>query len=102
MVLKNLILKQSALDELNLPIRTIYGQLGQLTLKIPWKNLYAAPVEASVDSLYLLAVPNQDVKYDPAKEEQWAQDAKQKEINKVELAKQQEKEKEEGEIERWL
>ncbi|XP_026677701.1 vacuolar protein sorting-associated protein 13 [Diaphorina citri] len=95
-VLKNLILKQSALDELNLPIRTIYGQLGQLTLKIPWKNLYAAPVEASVDSLYLLAVPNQDVKYDPAKEEQWAQDAKQKEINKVELAKQQEKEKEEG------
>uniref|UniRef100_A0A8D8LZY6 Vacuolar protein sorting-associated protein 13C n=2 Tax=Cacopsylla melanoneura TaxID=428564 RepID=A0A8D8LZY6_9HEMI len=95
-VLKNLILKQSALDELNLPIRTIYGRLGQLTLKIPWKNLYGAPVEASVDTLYLIAVPNQEIKYDPVKEEQWAQDAKQKEIDKVELAKQQEKEKEEG------
>lgn len=95
-VLKNLILKQSALDELNLPIRTIYGRLGQLTLKIPWKNLYSAPVEASVDTLYLLAVPKQEIKYDPVKEDQWAQDAKQKELDRVELAKLQEKEKEEG------
>lgn len=68
---------------------------GKLTLKIPWKNLYSAPVEAAVENLYLLVVPNTEIKYDPAKEEKWKQDAKQAEINKVEEAKKQEREKSE-------
>jgi hypothetical protein len=29
-----------------------------LTLKIPWKNLYTEPVIASIDGLYALALPN--------------------------------------------
>lgn len=44
---------------------TIAGQLlfsycyftGKLRLKIPWKNLYNAPVVAEVDGLYALAGP---------------------------------------------
>ena len=32
--------------------------LGQLILKIPWKNLYSEPVVAKVDGVYLLARPN--------------------------------------------
>lgn len=31
-VLQNLVLKQSALDELDLPVRTVYGVLGMLSL----------------------------------------------------------------------
>lgn len=62
-------------------------------MKIPWKNLYRDPVEAAVERLFLLAVPNQEVKYDPVKEERWSQDAKQNQLNKVEAAKKWEAEK---------
>lgn len=64
-------------------------------MKIPWKNLYSAPVEAAVENLYLLVVPNTEINYDPVKEEKWRQDSKQAEINKVEEAKKQEREKSE-------
>ena len=30
---------------------------GKLHLKIPWKNLYSAPVVAEIDGLYMLAGP---------------------------------------------
>lgn len=110
MVLNNLVLKNSALDDLDLPIHIIYGHLGtrnryfvfmftenlivgKLVLQIPWKNLYGAPVQASIENLYLLVVPNQQVVYDPEKEEKRAQDAKQAEIQRVELAKKKEAEK---------
>ncbi|XP_067012189.2 intermembrane lipid transfer protein Vps13 [Anabrus simplex] len=92
-VLQNLILKQSALDELDLPVKTVYGHLGKLVLKIPWKNLYSAPVEASIERLFLLAVPNQDVKYDSEKEEKYALESKLAELQRVEDAKKREKEK---------
>ncbi|PSN37570.1 hypothetical protein C0J52_12647 [Blattella germanica] len=90
-VLQDLILKGSALDDLNLPVKTIYGKIGKLVLKIPWKNLWNSPLEASVEGLYLLAVPNQGVKYDPIKEEKWAQEAKQKQLRMIEEAKKLEK-----------
>jgi vacuolar protein sorting-associated protein 13A/C len=67
--------------------------IGKLVLKIPWKNLYGAPVEASVEGLFLLVVPNQEVKYDPIKEEKWSQDAKKNELQRIEDAKKREKEK---------
>ena len=35
--------------------------LGQLILKIPWKNLYSEPVVAKVEGVYLLARPNTGV-----------------------------------------
>lgn len=41
-------------------------------------------------------MPNQEVKYDPVKEEKWAQDAKQNQLNKVEAAKKWEAEKGRG------
>lgn len=33
--------------------------LANLVLKIPWRNLYKEPVEATVEGLYVLLVPNQ-------------------------------------------
>lgn len=93
-VLQDLILKQSALDELDLPVKTVFGHLGKLVLKIPWRNLYSAPVIASVERLFLLAVPNQEVSYDAEKEEKWKQEAKQAELQRIEEAKKLEKEKE--------
>lgn len=72
----------------------LYRQMtGKLILKIPWKNLYSAPVEASVEGLFLLVVPNQEVKYDPVKEDKWSQEAKKSELQRIEDAKKREKEK---------
>ncbi len=68
-------------DELNLPVRIFGGHLGKywlhdlyvgaflnaqlliftvadkLRLKIPWSNLYGAPVVAEVDGLFVVAGP---------------------------------------------
>ena len=41
----------------------------------------------------MLVVPNQEVKYDPTKEEKWSQEAKKAELQRVEDKKKQEKEK---------
>lgn len=92
-VLKNLVLKASALSELDLPVQTTYGHLGSLVLKIPWKNLYSAPVEAYIDRLYLLAVPNNSVRYNAEREEKAALDAKKSELERIQLAKKLELEK---------
>ncbi|XP_070537095.1 intermembrane lipid transfer protein VPS13A-like isoform X2 [Ptychodera flava] len=86
-VLNSLDLKESALDELDLPVKVKSGHLGKLTLNIPWKNLYSAPVVATIDGLYLLAVPNLDTKYDEKKDAKKKKDAKQKELDKVEVSK---------------
>uniref|UniRef100_A0A182FL84 Vacuolar protein sorting-associated protein 13 n=1 Tax=Anopheles albimanus TaxID=7167 RepID=A0A182FL84_ANOAL len=91
-VLNNLILKQSALKELDLPVTTLYGHLGKLILKIPWKNLYSAPVEAIVEKLYVLAVPNTDIRFNEEKEERNSFEEKKSELLRIELAKKNENE----------
>ncbi|XP_074661340.1 intermembrane lipid transfer protein VPS13A-like [Tubulanus polymorphus] len=85
-VLGNLDVKASALDDLDLPIKIRYGHLGKLVLKIPWTNLYTEPVVVTVEDVYVVAVPNQGVKYDAEKEEKSAQDSKQKELTRIEEA----------------
>ncbi|KAL6113696.1 vps13c [Pungitius sinensis] len=85
-VLENLKVKENALSELNVPFKVKAGQIGKLTLKIPWKNLYNDAVVATLDGLYLLVVPGATVKYDAAKEERYQQEAKQKELQRIEEA----------------
>lgn len=92
-VLKNLDIKESALDELDLPVKIKVGHIAKLTLKIPWKNLYEEPVVAELDGVYALAVPNIAIKYNAEKEEAYLQDAKQKKLAAVEEAKKIEAEK---------
>ncbi|CAH0729406.1 unnamed protein product, partial [Brenthis ino] len=97
-VLENLILKQNALEELNIPVQTVYGHLGKLVLKIPWKNLYGASVEATIERLFLIVNPTAEIKYDPEKEEKMALAAKQAELARVEEAKKKEAEKDENKL----
>lgn len=68
MELLDLTLKRDALKDLDLPIEVVYGYLGKLSLKIPWKNLYTEPVEAVVERLYVLAKPSKSVAFDAAKD----------------------------------
>ncbi|TSM20261.1 Vacuolar protein sorting-associated protein 13C [Bagarius yarrelli] len=60
--------------------------IGKLTLKIPWKNLYSEAVVATLEGLYLLVVPEASIKYDAAKEERHLQEAKQRELQRIEEA----------------
>ncbi|XP_067654011.1 intermembrane lipid transfer protein VPS13A-like isoform X3 [Haliotis asinina] len=92
-VLQNLDLKQSALDDLDLPVKIKAGHVGKLTLKIPWKNLYTEPVIAQLDGIYALAVPNAGIKYNEEKEEKAKQEAKQKKLKQIEERKKAEAEK---------
>ena len=36
----------------------VFFHVGNLNLKIPWKNLYTQPVEAVLEDIYLLIVPS--------------------------------------------
>ncbi|XP_030829188.1 vacuolar protein sorting-associated protein 13C isoform X3 [Strongylocentrotus purpuratus] len=92
-VLQNLFVKEGALDELDLPVKIKVGNIGKLTLKIPWKNIYAAPVEATLEGLYIVAAPNADIKYNAEKDKKQKFEAKQRTLQRVEDAKTKEKEK---------
>ncbi|KAG8144829.1 hypothetical protein E2320_013243 [Naja naja] len=91
--LDNLLIKENALSELDVPFRVKAGQIDKLTLKIPWKNLYGEAVVASLEGLYLLVVPGASIKYDAEKEEKYMQDNKQKELSRIEEALQRSAEK---------
>eukprot|EP01031_Cornospumella_fuschlensis_P041470 gene41470-50607_t len=53
----NLLLKESALDQLDLPIKVVKGSLNKLVVKVPWTALESRPVEVFIDGVYLLATP---------------------------------------------
>ncbi|ESO95114.1 hypothetical protein LOTGIDRAFT_160876 [Lottia gigantea] len=80
-------------NDLDLPVKIKAGHIGKLTLKIPWKNLYTAPVVAEIDGIYALAVPNASIRYNEEKEQKAKQDAKQKKLKQIEEAKKLEADK---------
>lgn len=47
--LTNLEVKETALDDFDLPFKLKFGYLSTLILKIPWKSLYTEPVIANVE-----------------------------------------------------
>ncbi|KAM4748951.1 intermembrane lipid transfer protein VPS13C [Rhinophrynus dorsalis] len=91
--LENLKIRENALSELDVPFKVKVGQIDKLTLKIPWKNLYGDAVSATLEGLYLLVVPGASIKYDAEKEERQMQEAKQRELLRIEEAMQKSAEK---------
>ncbi|XP_034653735.1 vacuolar protein sorting-associated protein 13 [Drosophila subobscura] len=92
-VLQNLKIRENALDDLDLPVQLIYGYLGKLVLKIPWKNLYSQPVIVNIEDLYVLVSPNNNVKYNAEKEAKYELDAKMAALDALEAARKKELEK---------
>uniref|UniRef100_A0A0N5ABX3 Vacuolar protein sorting-associated protein 13A n=1 Tax=Syphacia muris TaxID=451379 RepID=A0A0N5ABX3_9BILA len=82
--LDNLEIKETALDEMELPIKLKYGYLKSLKLKIPWKSLYTEPVIAEVDGFYMIVVPNKGVVYNEEKAKKNEQDEKRKKLLRLE------------------
>ena len=117
--MKDLLLKNSAMDDLGLPFKVVVGKLGttttnlmvadfcmlspknrlicneiflgSLTMKIPWQKLYTAPVELHLEKLYLLVTPAYSVVYNEEAEEKAALAAKMKMLEKIEENRQREK-----------
>ncbi|XP_027526554.1 vacuolar protein sorting-associated protein 13A isoform X5 [Neopelma chrysocephalum] len=86
--LNNLEIKENALSQLDVPFKVKVGHIGQLNLQIPWQNLYTQPVEAVLDGVYLLIVPTASIKYDAEKEARQFLEARQRELQRIEEAKQ--------------
>lgn len=84
--LKNLSVKQNALDSLDLPFRISHGKIGLLSANIPWSSLYTSPVVVKLLNVLVVAVPNVDSSYDEEKEAALAEAAKQKALQKLEEA----------------
>uniref|UniRef100_A0A663FFK8 Vacuolar protein sorting 13 homolog A n=1 Tax=Aquila chrysaetos chrysaetos TaxID=223781 RepID=A0A663FFK8_AQUCH len=76
------------LSQLDVPFKVKAGHIGQLNLQIPWQNLYTQPVEAVLDGVYLLIVPTASIKYDAEKEARQLLEARQRELQRIEEAKQ--------------
>ncbi|EDW46782.1 GM20964 [Drosophila sechellia] len=89
-VLQNLKIRENALDELDLPVQLIYGYLGKLVLKIPWKNLYSQPVIVNIEDLYVLVSPNNNVQYNAEKEAKYEMDLKKAALDALEAARKKE------------
>ncbi|XP_026298323.1 vacuolar protein sorting-associated protein 13 isoform X3 [Apis mellifera] len=87
-VLTDLLIKETALDVLNLPIRLEYGRLGKLILKIPFKDMWNGQIDAIVEELYLLIVPSNQIAYDAEKEEKIQLEAKRAALARIEKKKQ--------------
>ncbi|KAM9858498.1 intermembrane lipid transfer protein VPS13A [Aulostomus maculatus] len=86
-VFTNLEIKENALSQLDIPFKVRAGHIGRLELKIPWKYLYVKPVEATLDGVYLLIVPTASIQYDAEKEEKQLQEARQRELQRIEETK---------------
>uniref|UniRef100_A0A8C3R8D7 Vacuolar protein sorting 13 homolog A n=1 Tax=Cyanoderma ruficeps TaxID=181631 RepID=A0A8C3R8D7_9PASS len=78
----------TGLPHLDVPFKVKAGHISQLNLQIPWQNLYTQPVEAVLDGVYLLIVPTASIKYDAEKEARQFLEARQRELQRIEEAKQ--------------
>lgn len=61
--LKKLELKTEAFEALDLPMRVVGGTLGEIRIKVPWRNLGKAPLIVSLDRLFLLLAPKDASKW---------------------------------------
>lgn len=95
-VLTDLVLKQTAFDDLDLPVRPVFGHVGCLKLKIPWKSWYNSQWVAVVEKLVIVVVPNTTITYNEEKEKQLKHDVKLATLQRLEEARQKLREEEKG------
>ena len=82
--LRNLRLRKESLDKFKLPVDVKFGQLGQLTLQIPWSNLKGKPVRVIIEDVYLLVSPKIIQDYDLEEEELRLQAVKKEKLAQLE------------------
>lgn len=61
--MNNLRIKLSAINVLDLPVKLKHGFIGNLTLKVNFKNIYSTQLSLSIKDVHLIFVPNSSNKY---------------------------------------
>ncbi|KAM3721577.1 Intermembrane lipid transfer protein [Dirofilaria immitis] len=82
--LTNLEVKETALDDFDLPVKLKFGCLTKLVLKIPWNDLYRQPVIADIEGLNLIIVPNKGIVYNEEKTKKHEKEEKDKALMRLE------------------
>ena len=80
--MRDMRLKKSALDFLQLPLEIVYGCVQELELTVPWRSLSSSPVVITLRGVYACAVLN---RIDSASEQKRTRTLKEKRIKEAEL-----------------
>jgi len=82
--LNNLRIKLSAINVLDLPVKLKHGFIGNLTLKVNFKNIYSTQLSLSIKDVYLVFVPSSSSKYNEALELEKQRAYKNAQLKKIE------------------
>lgn len=64
MVIENVNLKPDIIEMLELPIKLGRSSVGKLTIKIPWKKITSAPVEITIENVFVTLIPLSEWQFD--------------------------------------
>lgn len=67
-VLKNLKLKDSAIESLGFPFKLVSGTISALTVNIPWTKLGSSPLQIRIEGIYALISPSSPTTWNEEKE----------------------------------
>ncbi|ODO11680.1 hypothetical protein I350_00464 [Cryptococcus amylolentus CBS 6273] len=77
-------LKKSLLERFGLPVEIVAGDIGTLSVSIPWTALKTQPVKIVIDDVYVLARARPPGKVDPEEDERIEQATKQEKLKSAE------------------
>nr|ODO02780.1 vacuolar protein sorting-associated protein vps13 [Cryptococcus depauperatus CBS 7855] len=77
-------LKKSLLERFGLPVQIVAGDIGTLSISIPWTALKTQPVRIVIDDVYVLAKVRSPGKVDPKENERIEQTTKQEKLKSAE------------------
>ena len=72
------------MERFGLPVQVIAGNIGTLSITIPWQTLKSQPVKIVIDDVYILARARPQGKVDEAEDERVEQATKQQRLKSAE------------------
>lgn len=84
MQFRGLHLKKTLLERFGLPVEVVAGDIGNLSVTIPWSQLKSQPVKIVIDDVYVLARVRPQGKVDLDEDERIEQATKQERLKSAE------------------
>ncbi|GMK58122.1 hypothetical protein CspeluHIS016_0501540 [Cutaneotrichosporon spelunceum] len=81
---QDLRLKKSVLERFGIPVEIVAGDIGKLSITIPWQAIKSQPARIEIDDIYVLARARPQGKVDPAEDERIEQATKQERLRRAE------------------
>ncbi|KAK8865949.1 hypothetical protein IAR55_001098 [Kwoniella newhampshirensis] len=77
-------LKKSLLERFGIPVEIVAGDIGTLSISVPWTSLKTQPVKITIDDVFVLARARPQGKVDPEEDERMEQATKQEKLKSAE------------------